>query len=341
VAIGTGGLAIGEWEQLPQGVLKVTQSTYLATAGGNVGIGTNSPKAKLDIEGNAILGYASDITNFGSPLKSGFYQNAGQEIPGDVPDTSHAWTHLITARHSNTAKNHQLQISASYSSNDRLFFRKIAVGLETSNPNWNELATRGSNTFSGNQIFVNDSEHLQLQRSRSETGGKKLFLELVQNDSGPPQVPECNPCIRFHHGSRYWHRIEGSGNGLHFKDGDLNVDNYINVYAKDFIKASDSSLKENVSNIEGILDRAMELKPINFTWKFNNTNDIGFVAQDVEQIFPELVKSTKIDQEGMKEIKCLSYSSFGVIAIAAIQELKKAYDEQIKTLEAKVAELCK
>jgi len=49
VAIGTGGLAIGEWSQQPSGVLKVTQSAYLATAGGNVGIGTTSPGEKLEL----------------------------------------------------------------------------------------------------------------------------------------------------------------------------------------------------------------------------------------------------------------------------------------------------
>ncbi|MEH2168008.1 MAG: hypothetical protein V7K41_15290 [Nostoc sp.] len=49
VAIVSGGLAIGELGQQPQGVLKVTQSTYLATAGGNVGIGTIDAKAKLHI----------------------------------------------------------------------------------------------------------------------------------------------------------------------------------------------------------------------------------------------------------------------------------------------------
>ncbi|MFP4104128.1 hypothetical protein [Coleofasciculus sp.] len=57
VAIGTGGLAVGEWTQQSQGVLKVTQSAYLATTGGNVGIGTTAPKAKLDVRGDIALGF--------------------------------------------------------------------------------------------------------------------------------------------------------------------------------------------------------------------------------------------------------------------------------------------
>jgi hypothetical protein len=133
---------------------------------GNVGIGTMTPTAKLEVNGNAVvtgnltvqgsttLGYESTISNFGSPLTSGFYQNGGSKITGDVPDTAHGWTHLITSRHNNTANNHQLQIAASYASNDRLFFRKIAQGtLDPSNPNWNEIATRGANTFTGDQTI--------------------------------------------------------------------------------------------------------------------------------------------------------------------------------------------
>lgn len=111
-------------------------------------------RGNLDLQGSAFLGYESDISNFGTPLKSGFYQNGGgREIPGDVPDTSHRWTHLITARHSNTSNNHQLQIASTFINNDRLFFRKVAAGLETNNPGWNEVATRGGNTFVGNQII--------------------------------------------------------------------------------------------------------------------------------------------------------------------------------------------
>jgi hypothetical protein len=49
VAIGSGGLAVGEWLQLPVGQLKVSQSAFLATAAGGVGIGTAALGGKLNI----------------------------------------------------------------------------------------------------------------------------------------------------------------------------------------------------------------------------------------------------------------------------------------------------
>jgi len=91
--------------------------------------------------------------SLGDPRESGFYQSGNAEAIGDVPDQSSRWTHLINARHGNTMNHHALQIAASYSLNDRLFFRKIEGDLETINPPWHEIATRGPNRFSGQQIF--------------------------------------------------------------------------------------------------------------------------------------------------------------------------------------------
>jgi hypothetical protein len=94
-------------------------------------------------------------------------------IPGDVPDSTHGYTHLITARHD--SNNHQLQIAASYAYNDRLFFRKIQMGdMSSSNPAWYEIATRDANTFSGNQTFngnVSIGTNLTISGLLSAQGG--------------------------------------------------------------------------------------------------------------------------------------------------------------------------
>ena len=68
---------------------------------------------------------------------------------------------------------------------------------------------------------------------RSVGGGALLFLELYQPDSNPPKVPEVYSSIRFHHGNRYWHRIEARGTGLHVRDGNTGSDDYKSLYAGD------------------------------------------------------------------------------------------------------------
>ena len=95
-------------------------------------------------------GFAPTISDFTVPLKSGLYN--GSNAVGKTPDISSPWQHLFVIRNSTSENNYQLQISSSFLVNDRLFFRKSANSIETSNSDWNEIATRGTNTFTGNQI---------------------------------------------------------------------------------------------------------------------------------------------------------------------------------------------
>ncbi|SEO97133.1 hypothetical protein SAMN05444671_3843 [Flavobacterium sp. CF108] len=94
------------------------------------------------------------IADFSAPLKSGIYNGLNTTTSGMAPDNSNVWQHLFAARHISTINNYQLQIASSFAINDRLFFRKIVAGdLSSTNTNWVELATRGLNTFNGNQII--------------------------------------------------------------------------------------------------------------------------------------------------------------------------------------------
>ncbi len=105
---------------------------------------------------------------------------------------------------------------------------------------------------------------------------------------------------------------------------------------------SDASLKENVVGLEGILDKVLQLKPSTFDWKGTGTRNIGLVAQDVEKLFPELVGAVQLDSAPEpRTIKGIDYANVGVLAVAAIQELKARYDETLKELEARIQTLSK
>jgi len=123
-------------------------------------------------------GYAPYLTDFSLPLLSGLY--GGSNPNGKTPDTSSEWQHLFTIRHGNPENNNQLQIASSFTSNDRLFFRKIATGLTSQNPDWTEIATRGSNSFTGNQ-FVNGTI---LSSIPNDTGGHIQLINPTKNGNG-------------------------------------------------------------------------------------------------------------------------------------------------------------
>ena len=127
-------------------------------------------------------GYAPEtIADFSAPLKSGIYNGYNSVTAGMMPDNSHLWQHLITARHISPGNNHQLQIGSSFVVNDRLFFRKIVAGsLVSSNSEWIELATRGGNSFTGNQ-YVNGAISSAIP---SDTGGQLQLINPSKSGSG-------------------------------------------------------------------------------------------------------------------------------------------------------------
>ena len=143
-------------------------------------------------------GRAIEITDFSVPLKSGAYQGS---LPiGLNPDTQvYGWQHLFVIRHSNDTNNHQLQLSSSYTMNDRLFFRKIAGGLEPNNPTWIELATRGANNFTGDQSIAGNlaiGNSTFFPKSKLEVTGGEITSSLTNiNTTLTQKINTANPAI--------------------------------------------------------------------------------------------------------------------------------------------------
>ncbi len=98
-------------------------------------------------------GLATSVLDFNVPLLSGIYQTGNQQV--NFPNETNVWNHLFVIRHSNAGiNNNQLQLASTYSENDKLYFRKIASStLQNRNSTWYEIATRGSNTFTGDQLI--------------------------------------------------------------------------------------------------------------------------------------------------------------------------------------------
>jgi hypothetical protein len=95
---------------------------------------------------------------------------------------------------------------------------------------------------------------------------------------------------------------------------------------------SDSRLKENISDLSSQLPNILALRPVNFDYKdaFNGGKDqIGFIAQEVEKVYPDLVG----ENDGYKITSGLNKMEARLIK--AIQEQQ----EQIETLKKEVEEL--
>ena len=88
---------------------------------------------------------------------------------------------------------------------------------------------------------------------------------------------------------------------------------------------SDISLKTNIRHLDKGLDEIMKLKPRRFDWKNgDNDNVMGFIAQEVEEIFPELIGEYKYNETESK--KSLKMGDLLPSLVKAIQELKAEID---------------
>jgi hypothetical protein len=93
---------------------------------------------------------------------------------------------------------------------------------------------------------------------------------------------------------------------------------------------SDQRLKENVRDLDVGLDAVLALKPRKFDWKEGKGKDIkgdrGFIAQEFEQVFPDLVDEWRDPApEGEEPYKSVRQDLIPVL-VKAIQELKAELD---------------
>ena len=137
-----------------------------------------------------------------------------------------------------------------------------------------------------------------------------------------------------------------------------------NVSAVAYITRSDIRLKTNIKNLNGALASVLKLQGISYDFKstkedatleilnrvtpkddkdakdlakakkgyedkkLENLNMIGFSAQDVQKIFPQLVKT---DNDGFYSV---NYTAIIPVAVEAIKEQQKLIDDQAKTIDA-------
>ena len=112
---------------------------------------------------------------------------------------------------------------------------------------------------------------------------------------------------------------------------------------------SDAKLKKNITTIsEGAIENIKKLRPVKFDWikedKLNDNN--GFIAQEVKEIFPNLVYGTEYDatlndpEKGTKGgIKSEGYSIDLVGITANITKALQEAISKIESLETEVAAL--
>ena len=87
--------------------------------------------------------------------------------------------------------------------------------------------------------------------------------------------------------------------------------------------------KKNISGLSMILDEITQLNPVYYEWKkeefpemsFDSGLQVGLIAQEVEKLFPELVKT---NEDGYKAV---SYEKLTVVLLEGMKEQQQQIDE--------------
>ena len=276
---GNGRLSIGTYN----GTTYSEKMCVLRT--GNVGIGTTSPSAKLQVAGEIRVADGTKAT-------------PSYSFTND-PDTG-MFSDLANTLRFGTGANTRMTIEPSGE-----------VGINTTGP----------------------SAALHLRALT--TNGVPFKLEGDANTTVEQMLIITS---KAYNSSDAWYNLvaqagDGSGGATNTiiieRDGDVRNKN--NSYGQ----ISDIRLKENITDATPKLDDIKKLKVKNFNFIGEELKQIGLIAQEVEEVFPGLVKEEKqpdINGEEGGVYKSVKYSVLVPMLIKAMQEQQQQIDELKKQI---------
>jgi len=181
----------------------------------------------------------------------------------------------------------------------------------------------GDNNTGGTTIYggtSGDGAHIELYGGSHATdvgGQSKAYYDAVQH---------------------YFRAQDGTGDTTVKVTGDIQ-------YTGSITDTSDRRLKENVNDLAGSLDKITQLNGKSYVMidDEEGQTEFGFIAQEVKEVFPEVVKEIQqyeLDDNGeetTEEVNYIGVSYVQLIApmVEAIKELKS----QNETLEARIESL--
>ena len=96
------------------------------------------------------------------------------------------------------------------------------------------------------------------------------------------------------------------------------------TFSFDFL--SDRRLKSDIVELENSLTKIRKLRPVSYNWKRNGQKEIGFIAQEVESVYPDFVSKTPSGKLAVK------YPQMVSAALMGIKELDKINYENQRTI---------
>jgi hypothetical protein len=306
--------------------------------------------------------YASNVSNVIIKNTSNYASNVSNVIITNTSNYASNVSNVIITNTSNYASNVSNVIITNTSNYASNVSNVIIVNTSNYASNVSNVIMKDSSNFTSASINNLISNDISFSGNISTTGAsKKIILNSALEAQPQPNIfpqktaygnnvidkiilcPGTALAYPFSIGASnvgMWFSVPENLQFMWYSDGkmimNLNQSGILNV--KDdivaFASLSDRRLKTNICNLSiNCLDLINTIKSVEFNWKDNyriperkrNTPDHGFIAQDIEEILPNLVNN-----EG--EYKSLKYEKFAPYLVKGIQELYKIVQDQQKEI---------
>jgi hypothetical protein len=264
---------------------------------GNVGIGTTSPATKLHVLTSSPTS-ANEVARFQGGSNSANFRNY---ISLYTTNPDYWWELSNQAPDGGSANNGiAFRERSNAASVERLYIAQGGnVGIGTTSP---------TAKFQVNAATVSEIARIQSDAS-GDAATAALNIVKFDNNNTTSQV-----FLQF--------LINNFANG----SGRINA-NGANAAA--FGSYSDSRLKENITELPSQLANICLLKPSEFDYKNGSGHQIGFIAQEIQEIYPDVVGE---GDGGMLTVT--GWSKTEARLVKAIQELKSENDSLKSRIEA-------
>lgn len=357
----------------------------------NVGIGTNTPTSKLEVNGQLAI----DQYNFG-----GF---AGLLIKGNTPGSNYPnigfstkradGTHVISAAisgliTSNTAGTESIDLGFATTTTGQAGLSNKMLIKGNGNIIINPTDDAAGNLLSGGALLFGNAASGEGIASRRTTGAGQWGLDFYTSSKDRLSIQTngnivVNPTndatggltsggallfggyssgegiasirtagsswqngLTFY--TNYEDRLFIGNNGVSYFYGNVDAYNYY-MYSRGYVTTSDAKFKKDIQTITSPLEKIKQLRGVTYNFNnekypdmdFGNEKQYGFIAQEVEKVFPEMVKTGEYsknpkDRNSVTEdYKGVEYQKMIPVLLEAIKEQQK----EIELLQTKVASL--
>jgi endosialidase-like protein len=273
---------------------------------GRVGIGTMSPSSNWglvieDVGGGGWTGNLAVGSSGGAKVVAG--DNSGVATIGGHNAALNAWTNLAI---NPTSGN---------------------VGIGTSAPTQKLDVNGDIRHRTGNQFYFGDTSEntdtFYLERTNSSSNSTQLTLYIGDDPTSNIDYFKIKPTNNST--NTFWF----GSDGVAWKNGGGSWSN-----------SSDRRIKRDITDLDGTLDRLLSLRGVNFYYTDLTAPGAaaglrtGFIAQEVEGVFPEWV--TEIQGMGEKHdgLKALTISGFEALTVEAMRDLREEKNAEIAQLRA-------